>query len=124
MARAPHETFAMLPGMGEVKVDNLSKAFQQPFRTDFAYRKARKQSDTNPPNAATDNEQANSIQATEPIEIADDIRSPVQAATDPLGEALHDTNSSAIEGLPDNFDSLPEEEQLRIAMEMSVNGFT
>ncbi|WFD44835.1 ssDNA endonuclease and repair protein rad10 [Malassezia psittaci] len=124
MARAPHETFAMLPGMGEVKVENLSKAFKQPFRTDFAYRKARKQTETNTSNAATDNEQANSIQATEPIDLTDQIQSPTQAPTDPLGEALHDTNASAIEGLPDNFDSLPEEEQLRIAMEMSVNGFT
>lgn len=117
MARAPPEKLAMLPGMGEVKVDNLTKAFRQAFRTDRVYRK---------PSEATASRNVGRFRATDdpapggtedPIEVAD---VPAETAA---SDALQESEPGTLEGLPDNFESLPEEEQLRIAMELSVNGF-
>ena len=116
MARAPPEKLAMLPGMGEVKVDNLTKAFRQAFRTDRVYRKPTGTAalrDAGPSRAVDD---PTPRDADDPVEVADTPAEP--AASD----ALQESESGTLEGLPDNFESLPEEEQLRIAMELSVNG--
>ncbi|KAI3623785.1 RAD10 [Malassezia furfur] len=117
MARAPPEKLAMLPGMGEVKVDNLTKAFRQAFRTDRVYRKPTGTAalrDAGPSRAVDD---PTPRDADDPVEVADTPAEP--AASD----ALQESEPGTLEGLPDNFESLPEEEQLRIAMELSVNGF-
>lgn len=126
MARAPPEKFSMLPGMGEVKVENLTKAFRQAFRTDRMYRRRAPETghETRPAppedtTSAAPAEPAESAASPEPAESP--AESPVEESA--LGEALQDTESRPIEGLPENFDSLPEEEQLQIAMQLSVDGF-
>ncbi|WFC95517.1 ssDNA endonuclease and repair protein rad10 [Malassezia brasiliensis] len=117
IARAPPEKLAMLPGMGEVKVDNLTKAFRQAFRTDRAYRKPSK---TSAPRDAGRTRIPNDSApggTDGPAEVAD---APTQTGP---SDILQESEPGTLEGLPDNFESLPEEEQLRIAMELSVNGF-
>ncbi|PKI83518.1 ssDNA endonuclease and repair protein rad10 [Malassezia vespertilionis] len=78
---APPEKLMMLPGLGDVKVQNLQRAFQQPFRAD-------------------------GLKGAPPKETP----APPQDTT------------FSMDNLPPNFESLPEEEQLRIAMELSIEG--
>lgn len=99
MANAPPESLLMLPGMGEVKVDNLVRAMRQPFRTDGKPR----------PVPAT------GAAADAP---------PADAPPDAPSETLEEAAPLPFDSLPDNFDSLPEEEQLRLAMQLSVEGLS
>lgn len=102
IASAPPDTFRMLPGMGEVKVENLTKALRQPFRT------------------------APARHAPGPTESAAPGPPAADAAADAPDDAASDSSGEAalpalpFDTLPDNFASLPEEEQLRLAMEMSM----
>lgn len=88
----PTDTLTLLPGMGEQKARRLVDTFRQPFR-----------SGESAPEVA---------QAPEP-------EAPEPEAPEP--EAQPDDQNTPVPGLPDNFESLPEEEQLRIALELSVD---
>lgn len=105
----------MLPGMGEAKVDNLVKAFRQPFRTDRVYRKPQQGTHSQEEPASTHD---TNIPPESP---AEDPAAPPDTA---LGEPLQDAEPLSMDALPENFDALPEEEQLRIAMQLSVNGLS
>lgn len=99
IANAPPESLLMLPGMGEVKVENLARAFRQPFRTD----------------GKTKPVPTTSAAADAP---------PAEAAPDVPSETLEEAAPLPFDSLPDNFESLPEEEQLRLAMQLSVEGLS
>ena len=85
--------------MGEQKARRLAEAFQQPFRSESALVQPPA---TQPPAEAQAQTKA---QAQEPAhaDTPDEAGSPGELA------------------LPDDFESLPEEEQLRIALELSVD---
>ena len=83
----------MLPGMGDTKARNLTRAFRQPFRTDAP----RPYSDTEAHVPLSEHSKA--LEAETPSNAA---------------------QPSGLDSLPENFESLPEEEQLRIAMQLSL----
>lgn len=87
------ENLFMLPGMGDTKARNLTRAFRQPFRTDAP----RPYSDTEAHVPLSEHSKA--LEAETPSNAA---------------------QPSGLDSLPENFESLPEEEQLRIAMQLSM----
>lgn len=102
LAMQPPEKFLMLPGMGDVKAKNLARAFREPFQAEKMMPRIR-------PKAPT---------AAAPVH---DKETPVG----PMDDAAHETAAATddiMNALPANFDTLSEEEQLRIALQLSMDG--
>lgn len=95
------EQLLMLPGMGDIKAQNLVRAFQQPFFME---------TERVAPGAA-----AQEIRGAAPDpHVAEEDGA--QDRPDPAAGAAY-----SFDNLPPDFESLPEEEQLRIAMQLSTS---
>lgn len=108
----------MLPGMGDVKARHLTEAFEQPFQV-YGGPGPRETRDT-----STDAAYGTS---SAPIDVADDaedtVPPPVQGSVDsaPPVNVRDGGVPDPLAGLPDNFESLPEEEQLHLALQLSMD---
>ena len=108
MANAPPESFLMLPGMGDTKAQHLARAFRQSFRIEGVPRRTTGSSRTattyDGPTSTSDSHPPTEAQPEAPVSAPDDIGA----------------QSVTFDRLPQNFESLPEEEQLSIAMQLSM----
>ncbi|WFD22140.1 ssDNA endonuclease and repair protein rad10 [Malassezia equina] len=102
LAMQPPEKFLMLPGMGDIKAKNLARAFREPFQ-------AEKTMPRNRPKAPT---------AAAPVHDKETLVEPRDNAAHETAPATDDTMNA----LPANVDTLSEEEQLRIALQLSMDG--
>jgi len=104
LAMQPPEKFLMLPGMGDVKAKNLARAFREPFQ-------AEKVISQNRPNATE--EHLRKELCANPSHENDAVDSVHETAV---------TAGTIMDSLPSNFDTLDEDEQLRIALQLSMDG--
>ncbi|WFD26471.1 ssDNA endonuclease and repair protein rad10 [Malassezia nana] len=97
------EKFLMLPGMGDVKAKNLARAFREPFQTEASKTLASTHSAMKDSHSKADEIPPPSVQG------GNDASDTTDNAGDIMG------------ALPADFDTLSEEEQLRIAMQLSMD---
>jgi len=116
VADAPHDTLMMLPGMGDVKARYLVEAFQQPLRLHGSAGGEPGLPAARPPSQAA---QAAARPHSEQDQPREHSEPPHAGPQEPVA-ADTSTSEPPLQSLPEGFEELPEEEQLRLALQMSV----
>lgn len=114
------ENLLLLPGMGDTKARHIAHAFREPFRASGVQTdKARHQAS----NQKAENGKVEGEDTESRIEVAEH-RSGHELRTETrehdADQLAVNSSNTVLDSLPDNFESLPEDEQLRIAMELSM----
>ena len=107
LAMQPPEKFLMLPGMGDIKAKNLARAFREPFQAEKATSHKQISASTSAGDLPTNELSVGSPDKNDAV------------------EHVHESTASdgaIMDSLPSNFDTLSEEEQLRIALQLSMDG--
>ncbi|PWY98650.1 hypothetical protein BCV70DRAFT_25436 [Testicularia cyperi] len=126
ISKATAEELSMCPGFGEIKARRLRDVFHQPFRVgETRSRKERRR----PEQAPTESTIPSTMRAADLLELTaadsfldstasnapQDASSTTVANSEPSAQPVR-----ALDALEQNFDGLTEEEQLKLAMELSM----
>lgn len=123
VVRAEGEELGMCPGFGEVKAKRLREVFSQPFRVgEGRTYKQRKLGSSGAGEEArgTSLEEANLVPTMEGIN-GNAMASSNTTETGSGASAGTGAPTRALDALEENFDDLTEEEQLRLAMQLSMD---